>query len=165
MQNDRQRMLAPAQAADKIVCNAGAECGNDPDDEIKRRDSCVDLLDQQHAGKCDGVKDPLHRSNFFTQNKDRDDAREYRRQVLDRHRRCKRNVLQRDEEKKQCGRTENSAKKKQHTIRAAPIGVRAIQTDNAERACDRRAKEHDLHRRDVRDLLYENIRKRKGERR
>ena len=78
MKNDRQRVFLFTHPSDEIVCNAGTECGHYPECEVKRRNPCVKLLDQQNAEKCHRIKKPLERPYFFAQQYNRDHACEYR---------------------------------------------------------------------------------------
>jgi hypothetical protein len=84
---------------------------------------------------------------------------------LDRHRGSERDILQRDKEEKQRGRSEDAAKKKQRAIRTSPVSPSPTESEYAKGGRDRRAEKHNFHRRDMRHLFYENVGKRKGERR
>src|SRR5688572_22287452 len=103
-------MLLSAKAADQIVRHARTERGNYSDRKIKGGNPRVDPFDQQNASKGDRVKDPLQAADAFTEQKDRDHAGEDRRKILDRHRRSKRDVLERGKKQEQRSSTEKPPK-------------------------------------------------------
>ncbi len=109
MQNDRQRMFTRSQGSDQVVSDTRTKCRNNTKREKEKRHAQIELTDQQNAGESQRVENPLGDDNLFLQQKNGDNRRENRRQILNRHRRRERNVLHRDEEKIKRGRAEKSA--------------------------------------------------------
>jgi hypothetical protein len=93
-------MLFSAKAADQIVRYTGTKRRRNTKQEINKRNSWVKLLNDQHTCKGNRVKEPLRHLNFFAQDEYGNDSRKNRRQILDRHRRGKRHLLQCQEEEK-----------------------------------------------------------------
>src|SRR6476661_9139073 len=147
MQNDRERMFLSSQAAYEVVRHTRTKRRDDAECEIEKRYACVEPLDQQHAAERDRVKDPLQPFHALLQNEDRDYARKYRRQILNRHRRRKRNILQRGEKEKESRCPEKPAQQKHFTVRSFPVSLSPVQA--RETQCGRKsaAKKDDFHRR------------------
>ena len=165
MKHDRQRMLAPAQSSDQIISHARTKRRERSENKEKQRNSRVEPFDKQNAQESQNIAEPLKNFDAFLEQKDGDNRRKNRRQILNRHRRSERNILHGEKKEIQSGRAEQSAQKQQFPVWTFPIGIDLPQSDVTKNHAESAPEKDDFHRRQVWNLFDENVRQRKAERR
>jgi hypothetical protein len=154
---DHERMFGIFHFPDEVVSDARTERGDDADDEKKKRNARIEILDQQNAAESESIKKPLQRTNAFFEKKYGDEGRKDRRQILDRGGGSERYVLQSDKEQNECGRAGDAAPDEQRPAVALPGDLRLPDSDITERAGDEASEKDYFHYRHRRKLFDKNI--------
>src|ERR1043166_7823628 len=121
MQHDGQRMLLAAETANEIIRHSRTRSRQYSNDKIEWRYSIVEPLDQEHAAKRDGIKQPLNRHHAFLQDEDRDRCGKDRREILNSLCRRQRHLLQRQKKEKQSCRAKYPAEQQMPLASAQTI--------------------------------------------
>lgn len=149
MQNNHERMFALLQTPHEVISHSRTKSGNDSRKKIDQRKMYIEPLNNEYADKRNYIKQPMKRTDFFRQQKYRDDRRKNRRKILQSYAAGERYVLNCQKKSKQRERPERAAQEKQKMIVAKQANVLIAKPPPTRDQRNDAAKENNFHRRNM----------------